>query len=1128
MQFIADFHIHSRHSMATSKQSDPDNLCAAAVAKGLQLVGTGDFTHPAWRDELKESLVEDGRGLLRLRDQRVAGLPADMPGLDPRSVRFVLSAEISSIYKRAGKTRKVHNLVMVPSFDDADRISARLDEIGNIRADGRPVLGLDSRDLLEICLEECTECMFIPAHIWTPHFSLFGANSGFDSIEECFGDLTPHLIAVETGLSSDPPMNWRLSALDRFPLVSNSDAHSPANLAREANLFDCDFSYEGVRGALSDRNKGFIGTIEFFPQEGKYHYDGHRKCGIRWSPAETRANGGMCPVCGRPVTLGVLHRVEMLADRAENARPAAARHYESLVPLKSVIAAALGVGVNTAAVRRVQSSLIDALGPELAILRTAPLDLIRDSAGELVAEGIRRVREGRLTIVPGYDGEYGRVQVFTDAERRELVGEARLFEVPSPRSGRARAGLQSGRSKGFDEEAVAADLSCPVSLLDLCAEMPGEQRSASRLNDQQLYAASAESGTIIVSAGPGTGKTRTLTHRVKALIERGVDPDCITAVTFTRKAAAEISERLASLLPPGKTGSSVHIGTFHSICMRILRSIPEFSTATVIDESDRLLALEEALFNCREDASISISDLSREISLLKARCIRPNSGAIRSDLAAAYEEYESTLQRRNCLDYDDVILRTVEQWSLDPEVSRRYSRWFKHLLIDEFQDINEAQYQLVRLWSAESESVFVIGDPDQSIYGFRGSDPRFFAELARETRSVHTVDLVDSYRSQRVIAAAASAVISNNPGERESLRTTRASGGPIVAVECPSDLSEAIAVVQEIERLVGGTSMLQTDERYEMPGGSETQSTYSFGDIAVMFRTGRQGDLLEECLTKAGIPYRVAGRKDAGMSPEVEEVLTILKLSVEPESVFRWLRCLRLPRYGLSDQGFHRAARVLIGRGAVTGEAVQRLAGGTLLSAGDRRGISLLVEDLKEIGRTREEGVPRKLVERCVERTQPPWTTELQRLLAVADGYGDVDAMYQDILFGKDADWVRLGYGRPEAEHVSLMTIHAAKGLEFGVVFVTGCEEGLLPLTRADSDSSAIEEERRLFYVAVTRARDLLYLMHARRRARHFGDADETRERSRFLAEIPGECLKLVSLQPRKRERREDRQASLF
>jgi superfamily I DNA/RNA helicase len=322
--------------------------------------------------------------------------------------------------------------------------------------------------------------------------------------------------------------------------------------------------------------------------------------------------------------------------------------------------------------------------------------------------------------------------------------------------------------------------------------------------------------------------------------------------------------------------------------------------------------------------------------------------------------------------------------------------------------------------------------------------------------------------------------------------------------------------------------MLQTDERYEMPGGSETQSTYSFGDIAVMFRTGRQGDLLEECLTKAGIPYRVAGRKDAGMSPEVEEVLTILKLSVEPESVFRWLRCLRLPRYGLSDQGFHRAARVLIGRGAVTGEAVQRLAGGTLLSAGDRRGISLLVEDLKEIGRTREEGVPRKLVERCVERTQPPWTTELQRLLAVADGYGDVDAMYQDILFGKDADWVRLGYGRPEAEHVSLMTIHAAKGLEFGVVFVTGCEEGLLPLTRADSDSSAIEEERRLFYVAVTRARDLLYLMHARRRARHFGDADETRERSRFLAEIPGECLKLVSLQPRKRERREDRQASLF
>jgi uncharacterized protein (TIGR00375 family) len=1114
--------------MATSKQCDPVNLCMAAAAKGLQLVGTGDFTHPGWRDELRESLVEDGQGLLRLRDERIAELPAGMPGLDPRSVRFVLSAEISSIYKRAGKTRKVHNLVMVPTLDDADRISARLDEIGNIRADGRPILGLDSRDLLEICLEECAGCMFIPAHIWTPHFSLFGANSGFDSIEECFEDLSSHIIAVETGLSSDPPMNWRLSALDRFALMSNSDAHSPANLAREANLFDCDFSYAGVRGALTDRGKGFIGTIEFFPEEGKYHYDGHRKCGIRWSPAEARANDGICPVCGRPVTLGVLHRVEMLADRAENTRPAAARHYESLVPLSSIIAAALGVGAGTVAVARVQSSLTKALGPELGILRAAPLDLIRRHGGELVAEGIRRVREGRLTIVPGYDGEYGKVQVFTDAERRELVGEAKLFEVPSTSDARARAGLKTDRGEGLDEEAVAVDLSCLPSLLDLGTEMPEEDGSSPGLNCQQLDAATIESGTIIVAAGPGTGKTRTLTCRVRALVDRGVDPACITAVTFTRKAAAEISDRLASMLAPDKTSPSVHVGTFHSICMRILKSIPDLCNLTVIDESDRLLALEEALRNSGAGGRISVSDLSRAISLLKTRCVHPGASAISPALAQAYQEYEAALQRWNCLDYDDVILRTIEQWSLNAGVQERYSRWFRHLLIDEFQDVNEAQYQLVRLWSAGSESLFVIGDPDQSIYEFRGSDPRFFTALAGEAASVRSVSLLDSYRSQRIIAAAASVVISNNSGERGDLRTTRSSSWPVVAVECPSDLSEAIAVAQEIERLVGGTSMLQAHERYEMLAGSDVESTYSFSDIAVLFRTGRQGDLLEECLTKAGIPYRVAGKKEARMSPEVEEILTVLKLSAEPESAFRWLRCLRLPRYGLSDRGLRRAARTLIGAGVQPDEAARRLAQDTLLSADDRRGVSLLIDDLTAIGQPWRETSPREFIQHCAETTQRRWTIELQRLLAVADGYGDVNAMLQDILFGKDADWVRLGYGRPEAEHVSLMTIHAAKGLEFGVVFVTGCEEGLLPLIRTDGGRRTIEEERRLFYVAMTRAKDLLYLTHAERRTRHFGGPDEVRERSRFIAEIPTECLKLVSLHPRKPERAADRQASLF
>lgn len=430
MQFIADLHIHSHYSMATSKKCDPYNLCIWAAKKGLDIVGTGDFTHPAWREELRESLVEDGQGLFRLNDERLSELSKSAPGLDLSSVRFVVSGEISSIYKRHGRTRKVHNLVMIPTLDAADRIAARLSEIGNIEADGRPILGLDSRDLLELCLEECEEVMFVPAHIWTPHFSLFGAKSGFDTVEECFGDLVDHITAMETGLSSDPPMNWRLSALDRFALISNSDAHSPGNLARESNLFDCEMSYTAIRNALTADGGGFVGTLEFFPEEGKYHYDGHRKCGIRWDPAQTNLHGGVCPVCGKQVTQGVLHRVDELADRPEGVRPQVARHFERLVPLRSVIASALGTSEQTVSVTRMYELLVHSLAPELAILRTVPLDEIKAAAGAVIAEGVRRVREGQLSIAPGFDGEYGKVEIFTDAERNELAGQAKLFTMP--------------------------------------------------------------------------------------------------------------------------------------------------------------------------------------------------------------------------------------------------------------------------------------------------------------------------------------------------------------------------------------------------------------------------------------------------------------------------------------------------------------------------------------------------------------------------------------------------------------------------------------------------------------------------------------------------------------------------
>ena len=410
MKTIADLHIHSRFSMATSKEGTPENLDFWARKKGISLIGTGDFTHPVWREELKERLVSEGNGLYRLRDEYVKEDSRKFPG---EGTRFVISGEISSIYKKNGKTRKVHNVILLPSLEAADAMAQRLEKIGNIHSDGRPILGLDSHDLLEMMMDVCPEGILIPAHIWTPHFSVLGAKSGFDSVEECFEELTPYVHALETGLSSDPAMNWRISKLDRYQLVSNSDAHSPSKLGREANLLDIDCSYEGLYQAIQT-GQGLEGTVEFFPEEGKYHFDGHRKCGVSLSPVEAERMGGICPVCGKKLTMGVDHRVEQLADRAEGFVKKDGKKYESLVPLPEVISACMGYSTASKKVQGCFEQMIQTLGTEFDILRNVPSEDIKSCAGERIAEGIENVRTGKVKRIPGYDGEYGKIQLFDE------------------------------------------------------------------------------------------------------------------------------------------------------------------------------------------------------------------------------------------------------------------------------------------------------------------------------------------------------------------------------------------------------------------------------------------------------------------------------------------------------------------------------------------------------------------------------------------------------------------------------------------------------------------------------------------------------------------------------------------
>jgi uncharacterized protein (TIGR00375 family) len=393
---------------------DLENLDKWAKIKGIKVLGTGDFTHPLWLKELKEKLEPAEEGLLKSKSQN--------------ETRFILTAEISCIYSKKGRVRKIHLIIFASSFEIAEKINVHLGWIGNLKADGRPILGLDAKELLKIVLNVSKDCLVVPGHIWTPWFSLFGSKSGFDSLEECFEEYSKYIFAGETGLSSDPAMNWRLSALDKITLISNSDSHSPGKIGREANVFDTELSYPAIIEAIKSKNpQKFLYTIEFFPQEGKYHYDGHRICGISLSPQASKKYGNICPNCGKPLTIGVLNRVEELADRPEGFKPANAISFKSLIPLEEIIADALGVLSKTKQVEKEYKNLIEKLGNEFEVLlNSSRQDLEKITLPE-ITEGIIRTREGKVFIEPGYDGVYGKIRIFSPGEQKNINKQGILF-----------------------------------------------------------------------------------------------------------------------------------------------------------------------------------------------------------------------------------------------------------------------------------------------------------------------------------------------------------------------------------------------------------------------------------------------------------------------------------------------------------------------------------------------------------------------------------------------------------------------------------------------------------------------------------------------------------------------------
>lgn len=1031
MKGIADLHIHSRYSRATSKQGTPEYLDLWARKKGISILGTGDFTHPQWREELKEKLIPAEDGLYCLKKEAVLEESGEYKNSSPR---FVVSGEISSIYKKNGKVRKVHNVILLPSLEDAEKLSKKLETIGNIHSDGRPILGLDSHDLLEIMLELCPRGILIPAHIWTPHFSMFGAFSGFDTVEECFEDLTPYIYAVETGLSSDPLMNWKLSALDRFQLISNSDAHSPAKLGREANLLDIDLSYQGLYQAIQE-GRGLEGTIEFFPEEGKYHFDGHRKCHLCLSPEESERYGGICPICGKKITIGVDHRVLQLSDRKDGEERKNKKPFEYLVPLPEVIAASTGKTPASKKVQEQYETMIHKLGSEFEILREIPVEEIRKETGYMIAEGIRRLRDGQVKRTPGFDGEYGVIRLFEQDEIENPNGQMSFFikeEISQREKDRISSCQHLDKNEKQQEE-----------------EKDKETGTKEMLNEKQQQAAETIDRRIAVAAGPGTGKTKTLIARILYLLEqRNVAPGEITAVTFTNQAAKELKERLTLQLGSKRNIARMHIGTFHSICLDFLKKQGRkifLADTSVLTEIAKSLCVEYGL-------SCTPVQLLNQLSLAKTRAVSGQEEL----LPQLLQSYQERLYSQGLYDFDDLLTETIKicRESHESRKKQTWERGFSYLMVDEFQDISPIQYELIREWNKNGKELFVIGDPDQSIYGFRGSDSRCFTKMTEEYPETRRISLENNYRSTGHILESALAVISNNPGMERKLKPWKEKGVPVRIVEASSRGSEAVFAAKEINRLVGGMDMLEAQDYFEQKGVSGQRS---FRDIAVLYRTHHQARLLEKCLQKEGIPYIVRGREGFLENPLVQGTISFFCSLSEPEHpVYREEAVKKL--WNLED---------------------------SQISSGIYEETAARYE--KKWKRTK----PQKLIQQWAEDLNLAEDKNLQMLADMAIFYNSTQEFLDAVRLGEEGDLKRCGGKSYHGDAVSLMTLHASKGLEFPVVILFGMEKGEVPLEREENPAD-VEEERRLFYVGMTRAREELLLTFAE-------------EPSVFLKEIPEE-----------------------
>lgn len=1011
--FRADLHIHSRFSRATSKNLCIRNLSAYAQLKGLDVIGTGDFTHPKWREELERDLIwDETTGLYRPRQKLTdADIEAETglahpAGHDPL---FLLQAEISSIYKKNGKVHKVHNLVFMPDLESVDHLNHKLAVIGNLASDGRPILGLDSERLLEIVLETSDQAVLIPAHIWTPWFSLFGSKSGFDSIEECFGDLSSHIFAMETGLSSDPDMNRLLSSLDRYVMVSNSDAHSGENLGREANLFRGEPSYNGIFSALRyAASKRFQliksndlpeetppsdciyqGTLEFFPEEGKYHLDGHRNCQVVLDPQKERYPGDICPVCGKPMTVGVLHRVLDLADRKKPVYTQDEPHFATLIPLSEVIGEILDVGSKSRKVRQQQAKLTQQFGSELNILHHVPESDLR-SYWEIFGEAIARMRAGNVIKEGGYDGEYGVIRVFTKQERMSF-NMGQLVTVPEK------------IVPTIQEEQKSREISKEIKKFFW--------------TDAQKAAIESQNDPILVFAGPGSGKTRTLIGRIQFLLQ-STRPEQILAITFTRRAAAELQERLNLVIQP-EMQNLICADTLHAIALAQRKD--EILPQVLSEEGSRNLFIKAN----SEYSAGQAREAWERFSLAREKMENMTDIVEFPHLSQMAQQYIEIKKSRHIIDYTDLL----EDWLLELMGSKKDIAWTE-ILVDEVQDMSPLQLAIIRaLVPSSGKGFFGIGDPDQSIYSFRGACPDIQSVLQKFWSNLHMLALRESHRSDQEILQSANALLGAKAhcGQLTSTKTEHAF---LHEFEAPDAEKEAAWIAEQIHRLIGETSHSLQDV---LSSKKQMASFCSPGEIAVLVRAKSLIPPIQKALEFRGIPCSVPEKDPFWTNPHIASLLA------------------------LAEQHFNRP-----------------------LVAGSVENLDSFTETLPDILWT--DG-PSLLLRHSRFNTLFPESSAFEDLIKAYKDQGSWEALLDWIYLRQDIDAVKV-----EAEFVQIMTLHASKGLEFQAIFMPALEDGFLPFVPAKSllqgniQTENEDEERRLFYVGLTRAKQSVFLSHAQKR----------------------------------------------